>query len=48
MFLKPVNEFDAAHATGGEFEHQALLFVHRSVDVASVHQEEGYHRSLGR
>ncbi len=46
MFLKPVNEFGAAHATGGEFEHKALLFVHRSVDVASVHQEEGHHRSV--
>ena len=35
MFLKSVNEFGAAHATGGEFEHQALLFVvHKSVDLA--------------
>jgi hypothetical protein len=46
LFLKPVNEFGAAHATGGGFEHQALLFVHRSVDVVSVQREEGHHRSV--
>ena len=47
VLSKPIDEFVAAHAAGGEAKHEALLFIYRRVNLGAVEQEERCHRSVG-
>jgi hypothetical protein len=46
VFPKPIDELTSTHAAGGEVQHEALLFIYRSVNVGAVEQEERCHCSV--
>src|SRR3990167_3113786 len=46
MATKPVGEGTAGGPAGGEIEHEALLVVHRAIDVRAVQDQTRRHRRM--
>ena len=47
MLPKPIDEVTAAHAPGGEVQHELLLLIHCNGDLGAVKEKECRHRSVG-